>query len=277
MGKILISVVLFLLSISQTENNQSHHGRLLASDDDFPFHGRGVIDSGLHCVEIPSASPFPHMGIAGDSSWVQSCCNQHPCPKTSKYIITYILHYISFDDLSSKNTTKIAATSRATFGYGLEGKALSGPYDPSHDLVVSGNVTKKKFSHCLDGRNGFGIAVVGDVVQRNLTTTPLFSNHSSYYVIMKSIEVGKDVLNFSTVVYPVGVSDEVVPVQDGRRTMMDSGTAMAYFPEGIFKKLYKMVMSSQLNSGLETRIVQDNYTCFLFNKRFDLRHGLCGL
>ncbi|KAI3858528.1 hypothetical protein MKW92_026568, partial [Papaver armeniacum] len=82
-----------------------------------------------------------------------------------------------------------------------------------HDLVVSGNVTKKKFSHCLDGRNGIEIVVVGDVVQPN----------------QSSIEVGKDVFNFSSVVFPVRVSDEVFP-----------GTAMSYFPEGIFKKLYKM-------------------------------------
>ncbi|KAI3856353.1 hypothetical protein MKW92_044027, partial [Papaver armeniacum] len=82
-----------------------------------------------------------------------------------------------------------------------------------HDLVVSGNVTRKKFSYCLDGRNGIGIVVVGDVVQPN----------------QSSIEVGKDVFNFSSVVFPVRVSDEVFP-----------GTAMSYFPEGIFKKLYKM-------------------------------------
>lgn len=216
--------------------NHLHHGRLLAADD-FPFSGGGVINSGLHCVQIPSGSPLLHIGAASDSPWLEHCCNQHPCPKTSKYIIIYILHFISFDDLLSENTTTIAATARATFGYGLEQTGVSDSYDPSLDLVVPGNVTKKKFSHCLDGRNGIGIIVVGDVVQPNLKTTPLFSNQSHYYVIMKSIEVGKDVLDFSNVVFPVGVSDEVFPVQDEKKTMMDSGTVMSYFPEGIFKKL----------------------------------------
>ncbi|KAI3833320.1 hypothetical protein MKW98_006419 [Papaver atlanticum] len=281
---LIISIVIVIFLLSQTRNvhggvckvthrfgdeavenpknhnhNHIHHGRLLAADE-IPFNGRGAINSGLYCVQISSGSPLLH-----DSPWLESCCNPHPCPKTSNYIITYILHYISFDDLLSENTTTIAATSRATFGYGLEQTAVSSPYD----LVVSGNVTKKKFSHCLDGRNGIGIVVVGDVVQPNLKTTPLFSNQSHYYVIMKSIEVGKDVLDFSNVVFPVGVSDEVIPVQDGKRTMMDSGTAMSYFPEGIFKKLYKMVMSSQLSSGLKTRVVQENYTCFSFNQSVD--------
>ncbi|KAI3866115.1 hypothetical protein MKX03_008504 [Papaver bracteatum] len=276
---IIFIVILIFLLLSQTRNvhggvykvthtfgdeavenpknhNHIHHGRLLAADE-IPFNGRGVVSSGLYCVQISSGSPLLH-----DSPWLESCCNQHPCPN---YIIIYILHYISFDDLLSENTTTIAATSRATFGYGPEQTAVSSPYD----LVVSGNVTKKKFSHCLDGRNGIGIVVVGDVVQPNLKTTPLFSNQSHYYVIMKSIEVGKDVLDFSNVVFPVAVSDEVIPVQDGKRTMMDSGTAMSYFPKGIFKKLYKMVMSSQLSSGLKTRVVQDNYTCFSFNQSVD--------
>ncbi|KAI3935628.1 hypothetical protein MKW98_022636 [Papaver atlanticum] len=283
---LIISIVIVIFLSSQTRNvhggvykvthtfgdelavedpkNHLHHGRLLAADD-FPFSGGGVVSSGLYCVEIPVAFPLLQMGTASDDAldlWVDHCCkiDNHPCPRTSNYITTFILHYINFSHQISENTTTIAATSRATFGYGLEQTGVYGPVDPSHDLVVSGKVTKKKFSHCLDGRNGVGIVVVGDVVQPSLKTTPLFSNHSHYYVNMKAIEVGNVVLNFS---------NEVFPVRDGKRTMIDSGTTMAYFPMGIFNELYKMVMSSQLSSGLETRIVQDNYTCFSFNQRVD--------
>ncbi|KAI3846967.1 hypothetical protein MKX03_021074 [Papaver bracteatum] len=255
------------LAVEDPKNHIHHRGRLLAADG-LPLHGRGVVSSGLYCVEIPVAFPLLQMGTSASDDaldlLVDHCCemDNHPCPRTSKYITTFILHYVNFRNLN-ENTTRIAATSRATFGYGPEQRAAYGPVDPSHDLVVSGKVTKKKFSHCLDGRNGVGIVVFGDVVQPSLKTTPLFSNHSHYYVNMKAIEVGNVVLNFS---------NEVFPVTDGKSTMIDSGTTVAYFPVGIFNELYKMVMSSQLSTGLETRIVQDNYTCFSFNKRFDLFH-----
>ncbi|KAI3952557.1 hypothetical protein MKW92_049492, partial [Papaver armeniacum] len=226
---LIISIVIFIfLLLSQTRNvhggiykvthtfgdhelavedpkNHHPHGRLLAADD-FPFSGGGVVSSGLHCVEMPLAFPLLQMGTSASDDaldlWVDHGCkiDNHPCPKTSMYITTFILHYINFRYLN-ENTTRIAATSRATFGYGLEQTGVYGPIDPSHDLVVSGKVTKKKFSHCLDGRNGVGIVLVGDVVQPSLKTTPLFSNHSHYYVNMKAIEVGNVVLNFSNEVF----------------------------------------------------------------------------
>ncbi|XP_026436649.1 uncharacterized protein LOC113334661 [Papaver somniferum] len=291
MGKLnnsllVISIVIVLLSVSQTRNvhggvyrvthrfgdeavedpenrNHNHHGRLLAAND-FPFDSeKGVVSNRLYCEEIPIGSYLDLHMDATDALWVKHCCkSDHPC--TSKYLITFILHCISFNDQISENRTTIAATSTGIFLYDHRQTAVSTPpYDPPvlSSVVVSGKVTKKKFFHCLDGRNGIGIVVVGDVVQPNLKTTPLFSNHSRYYVNMREIEVGNVVLIFS---------NEVFPVQDGKRTMMDSGTAMSYFPEGIFNELYKMVMSSQLSSGLETRIVEENnYTCFSFNKSVD--------
>ncbi|KAI3952558.1 hypothetical protein MKW92_049493, partial [Papaver armeniacum] len=261
MGKLnnsllFISIVIFLLSVSQTGNvhggvykvthrfedeavedpenhNHIHHGRLVATDD-FPFDSdKGALSNSLYCEEIPVGSYLDLHMDATDALWVKHCCkSDHPC--TSKYLITFILHYISFNDQISVNRTTIAATSTGIFLYDHGQTAVSTPpYDPQviSSVVVSGKVTKKKFFHCLDGRNGIGIVVVGDVVHPNLKTTPLFSNHSRYYVNMREIEVGNVVLNFS---------NEVFPVRDGKRTRIDSDTTMAYFPMEIFNELYKM-------------------------------------
>ncbi|RZC63382.1 hypothetical protein C5167_025143 [Papaver somniferum] len=62
-------------------------------------------------------------------------------------------------------------------------------------LASSGKVSKK-FAHCLDGRNGGGIFVIGDVVQPALKTTPLVRNAPHYNVNMKSIQVGNSIRMF---------------------------------------------------------------------------------
>ncbi|WVZ08800.1 hypothetical protein V8G54_022146 [Vigna mungo] len=76
-------------------------------------------------------------------------------------------------------------------------------------LASSGKV-KKMFAHCLNGVNGGGIFAIGHVVQPKVKMTPLLPDHLS--------------IDAST-------------QGDGKGTIIDSGTTLAYLPEGIYEPL----------------------------------------
>ncbi|KAI3900854.1 hypothetical protein MKW92_017611 [Papaver armeniacum] len=122
-------------------------------------------------------------------------------------------------------------------------------------LASEGKVSKK-FAHCLDGRNAGGIFVIGDIVGPPLKMTPLIPNGPLYNVIMKSIQVGNSVLDISQ--FEAG---------EGKRTIVDSGTTLAYLPGPIFNPFRLMILTSQVN--LSTRIVDDHYECFEFHISLD--------
>ncbi|KAI3942355.1 hypothetical protein MKW92_040535, partial [Papaver armeniacum] len=122
-------------------------------------------------------------------------------------------------------------------------------------LASSGKVSKK-FAHCLDGRNGGGIFVIGDVVQPALKTTPLVRNAPHYNVNMKFIQVGNIIQDISN-----------YEAEDGKGTVIDSGTTLTYFPKTILDPLKQMILSSQPN--LTTQLVNNLYECFDFNRSID--------
>ncbi|RZC47309.1 hypothetical protein C5167_040238 [Papaver somniferum] len=122
-------------------------------------------------------------------------------------------------------------------------------------LASSGKVSKK-FAHCLDGRNGGGIFGIGDVVQPALKTTPLVRNGPHYNVNMKFTQVGNIIQDISN-----------YEAEDGKGTVIDSGTTLTYFPEAILNPLKQMILSSQPN--LTTQLVNNLYECFDFEKSID--------
>ncbi|KAI3929924.1 hypothetical protein MKW98_004078 [Papaver atlanticum] len=205
-------------------------------------------------------------------------CETHVAPYGEvSHMVSYLVNDLTSFTQISGNKTEISSNSSVTFGCRIlpAERAFYPRHDPSLDgvlgfsnsstsvlsqLVSSGKIKKKKFAHCLDRKNGGGVFVIGDVDQPELRTTSLFSKGSHYHVNMKSIKVGDVFLKFSEEVFPVG---------DVKGTVIDSSTTMAYFPVEIFDQLYKMVMSSQQLSGLETRVVHELYTCFSFDKNVD--------
>uniref|UniRef100_A0A803PTF1 Peptidase A1 domain-containing protein n=1 Tax=Cannabis sativa TaxID=3483 RepID=A0A803PTF1_CANSA len=100
-------------------------------------------------------------------------------------------------------------------------------------LASSGKV-KKSFAHCLDTANGGGIFAIGEVVQPKVKTTPLVPNQAHYNVVMKAIEVGDDVLQLPTDIFDAG---------DGKGTIIDSGTTLAYLPELVYEGVMNKIMS----------------------------------
>ncbi|KAI3853710.1 hypothetical protein MKW98_025227 [Papaver atlanticum] len=180
----------------------------------------------------------------------------------------YFVHdTIGFDKISA-NFQATIGTAEVSFGCGMKVTGKFG--NPSLDgligfgasstsllsqLASEGKVSKK-FAHCLDGRNGGGIFVIGDVVQPPLTMTPLVANAQHYNVNMKSIQVGNNIIDISK--FQAG---------DGERTIVDSGTSLTYFPKSVLDPLKQTILASQPN--LTTYLLGDFYECFGFNKSID--------
>ncbi|KAI3989522.1 hypothetical protein MKX01_035284 [Papaver californicum] len=179
----------------------------------------------------------------------------------------FVKDVIGFDQVSGDLQTTIGNAS-ISFGCGLEqtgNLALStgaldgligfGASSTSmlSQLAASGKV-KKKFAHCLDGKNGGGIFAIGDVVQPILKTTPLVPNASHYNVNMESVQVGNTILNIPKQVFEAGA-------------IIDSGTTLTYLPGAIFDPLRRMILTSQAN--LSIHLVDNLLECFKFDKSID--------
>ncbi|GAV74363.1 Asp domain-containing protein [Cephalotus follicularis] len=124
-------------------------------------------------------------------------------------------------------------------------------------LAAAGTV-KKMFAHCLDSINGGGIFAIGQVVSPKVTTTPLVPNQAHYNVVMKEVEVGGDVLDLPTDVFDTG---------DGKGTIIDSGTTLAYLPEVVYQSVINQIMASQPSLNVHT--VEDQFSCFQFTGNVD--------
>lgn len=124
--------------------------------------------------------------------------------------------------------------------------------------LASAGKVKKEFAHCLDTITGGGIFAIGEVVQPRVNTTPLIPNQAHYNVIMKAIEVGGDVLQLPT---------DTFETSNGKGTIIDSGTTLAYLPEVVYQSLMAKVMARQ--PGLKLHTVEDQFSCFQFSGNVD--------
>lgn len=173
---------------------------------------------------------------------------------------------ILFDQVAGNHQTTFAS-SPITFGCGVQQSGnLVSPKGALDGLVGFGAATtsilsqlassgkvKKKFAHCLDGKRGGGIFLVGGVVQPQLKTTPLVAHQTHYNVILESIQVGDAVLNISELVF-----------RDKKEAIIDSGTTLADLPLAISNPMRQLILASQPN--LSKQFDNDFFECFEFNK-----------
>ncbi|KAE9604965.1 putative nepenthesin [Lupinus albus] len=124
-------------------------------------------------------------------------------------------------------------------------------------LASSGQV-KKMFAHCLNGGNGGGIFAIGHVVQPQVNVTPLLPDQPHYSVNMTAVQVGHTFLSL-----PTDASEQ----GDIKGTIIDSGTTLAYLPEGIYDPLVYKIISQQPNLKVQT--LHDEYTCFHYSGSVD--------
>lgn len=226
-------------------------GKLVSCDQDF-------------CLEINGGS-------------VSGCKANASCLYTEVYgdgsysIGYFVKDVVQYDSVSGDLQTK-RANGSVIFGCGARQSGDLGSSDDALDgilgfgksnssiisqLASSGKV-EKMFAHCLDGVNGGGIFAIGHVVQPKVNSTPLIQDQPHYSVNMTSIEVGQNLLNLTTEVFEAG---------DKKRTIIDSGTTLAYLPEVIYNPLVKEIVAWQ--SDLRLRTLHDQYTCFDFSGSVD--------
>ncbi|KAG5549617.1 hypothetical protein RHGRI_014807 [Rhododendron griersonianum] len=142
--------------------------------------------------------------------------------------------------------------------------------------IASAGKVKKMFAHCLDGTNGGGIFAIGQLVQPKLNSTPMVPNQfdlslrilsklqfchylrAHYNVILKTVKVGRDLLQIST---------DVLDRDAGTSMVIDSGTTLAYLADELYNPLITKVLASQPNLKLHT--VEQQFTCFQFTENVD--------
>ncbi|XP_004492847.1 aspartic proteinase 39 [Cicer arietinum] len=124
-------------------------------------------------------------------------------------------------------------------------------------LAASGKV-KRIFSHCLDSINGGGIFSIGQVMQPKFNITPLVPRMAHYNVILKDMEVDGESIQLPTDLFGSG---------NGRGTIIDSGTTLAYLPASVYDQLVTRILARQ--PGLKLLLVEEQFTCFHYSDNFD--------
>ncbi|KAG5001338.1 hypothetical protein JHK87_022410 [Glycine soja] len=228
---------------------ESSSGKLVPCDQEFCKEINGGLLTG--CTANISC---PYLEIYGDGS------------STAGYFVKDIVLY---DQVSGDLKTD-SANGSIVFGCGarqsgdlsssneeaLDGILGFGKANSSmiSQLASSGKV-KKMFAHCLNGVNGGGIFAIGHVVQPKVNMTPLLPDQPHYSVNMTAVQVGHTFLSLSTDTSAQG---------DRKGTIIDSGTTLAYLPEGIYEPLvYKMISQ---HPDLKVQTLHDEYTCFQYSE-----------
>ncbi|XP_027070776.2 aspartic proteinase 39 [Coffea arabica] len=207
-------------------------------------------------------------------------------PKPCEYSITYadkstmsgffVTDTIQFDQVTGNLQTHPNANGIVSFGCSVK---QSGTQHTSTDrvsgivgfgqanssiisqLAESGKV-KKTFSHCLDAKNGGGIFVIGQVVDPIVNSTALVADDGDdllehYNVMMKRAEIEGEIFDIPTESF----------FDTGRKTVIDSGATLAYFPAEVYDLIMEKVTARQ--SNFKTHIVEQQLKCFYFNGNID--------
>ncbi|KAL2482242.1 Eukaryotic aspartyl protease family protein [Forsythia ovata] len=175
----------------------------------------------------------------------------------------FVRDYIRLDEVSGNLQT---TTMDGSIAFGCSVRGLGSPSTAVDGIIGfgQGNIsilsqlaslgkTKKVFSHCLDGSNGGGMFAIGELVQPKVNSTPLVPNAAHYNVIMKAVEVGGQFLDLPTYLFDT---------RSRGRTIIDSGTTLAYLPAKVYEPLIEKMMAWQ--PCLKTHIVENHYKCFFY-------------
>ncbi|XP_054812152.1 aspartic proteinase 36-like [Prosopis cineraria] len=120
--------------------------------------------------------------------------------------------------------------------------------------LSSKGLVPKVFSHCLRGDDqGGGTLVLGEIVEPNIVFTPLIPSWPHYNLDLKGIEVKGQKLAIDSSVF------QTLPNQG---TVIDSGTTMAYLPEGVYESFLNAVSDAVPVESLAGTYVADGSQCF---------------
>nr|XP_043618200.1 aspartic proteinase 36-like [Erigeron canadensis] len=227
----------------------SSSSRIMTCDQD--FCPSSIISSSNDCI---MGMRCPYVVRYGDGS------------QTKGYFVRDI---VQLDRVSGNRQTvnmkgsfEFGCGSRQSGGLGESQQALDGilGFGQSNSSILSqlalAKKVKKTFSHCLAGSRG-GIYAIGEVVHPKVDTTPILPNKAHYNAELLAIQVGGDFVNL-----PFSMN-----TPSRRGTIIDSGTTLAYFPDGIYNQLMNKIMASQPNE--EIYIVDHQFKCYKYRGNVD--------
>ncbi|CAL5206836.1 unnamed protein product [Lathyrus oleraceus] len=209
---------------------------------------------------------------------IPGCKAETPCPYSITYgdgsatTGYYVKDYLTFDSVNG-NLHTAPQNSSIIFGCGAVQSGLLGSsneealdgiigFGQANSSVLSqlaaSRKVKKIFSHCLDTIRGGGIFAIGELVEPKVSTTPLVPNMAHYNVVLKNIEVDGDVLQLPSDIFDSG---------NGKGTVIDSGTTLAYLPDIVYDQLIPKVLARQ--PGLKSSIEEQNFHCFYYSGNVD--------
>ncbi|MED6107698.1 hypothetical protein PIB30_016529 [Stylosanthes scabra] len=184
----------------------------------------------------------------------------------------YVQDLLTYNLVDSDLNTSFASSS-VYFGCGVN---QAGTLDSNGDGSLSGIMgfgqastsvlsqlaaagkARKIVSHCLDTVRGGGIFAIGEVVEPKLNTTKLRTGMVHYNIILKDLEVGDETLALPIDIFGSG---------NGRGTVIDSGTTLAYLPSAAYEQIMKKILDSQPDLNLIT--IEQQFTCFIYEGNVD--------
>ncbi|GMJ15489.1 hypothetical protein like AT5G22850 [Hibiscus trionum] len=120
---------------------------------------------------------------------------------------------------STSQTGNLTSSDRAVdgiFGFGQQSLSVV-------SQLSSQGVAPSTFSHCLKGSDGGGgILVLGEIVEPNMSYTPLVPSMPHYNLDLRSISVGGQVLPIDKSVFSTSIN---------QGTIVDSGTTLSYLAD----------------------------------------------
>ncbi|KAI4340436.1 hypothetical protein MLD38_025269 [Melastoma candidum] len=152
----------------------------------------------------------------------------------------YVSDKMHFDTIPGGNSQYANSSASIVFGCGMtvtgeltkSDRAVSGIFGLGRQSMsvvsqlASQGVTPNVFSHCLrgDGKGG-GILVLGEIVEPNIVYSPLVPSQPHYNLNLQSISVGGQKL---------AIDSTVFSTSNGKGTIIDSGTTLAYLAEAAY-------------------------------------------
>ncbi|CAI9783140.1 unnamed protein product [Fraxinus pennsylvanica] len=146
----------------------------------------------------------------------------------------------------SGDLTKSDSAVDGLFGFGQQDLSVI-------SQLSSHGITPKVFSHCLKGEgNGGGILVLGEILDSRIVYTPLVPSQPHYSLYLQSIAVNGQVLPIDPAVFTTS---------GNRRTIVDSGTTLAYLVEEAYDPFVGAITAAVSQSARP--IISKGNQCYL--------------
>ncbi|XP_019452719.1 PREDICTED: aspartic proteinase-like protein 2 [Lupinus angustifolius] len=109
------------------------------------------------------------------------------------------------------------------------------------------------FSHCLKGdTSGGGMLILGEVVEPNMTYSPLIPKQPYYNLNLESININGHMLE---------IDPSVFITSNNKGAIIDSGTTLAYFIEGAYNPIINTLNHTIPQS--QRTFIYDGFQCYL--------------